>query len=166
MAIHVYMGLKPKFTLLSPPMKNISTWVWGDYQWFLSGIPVSAITIIKHNLKTPIFLILSLSLCLLLFLSLFLFVEKLQPFGEDVLSQALRLYNSSEPCPTNDRCPERLYTTLVSDMRASCPSNNLAKQAAGLHKPKKMPFWCGSFLIVCFNHKIIQFFFKDHPLMI
>ncbi|KAB5575094.1 hypothetical protein PHYPO_G00216870 [Pangasianodon hypophthalmus] len=86
------VGTAEQETDFSPPMKNISTWTWGDYQWFLS--------------------------------------EMLRPFGDDVVSQALRLYNSSSPCPTNDRCPERLYTTLVSDMRASCPSNNLAKQAA------------------------------------
>ncbi|TST73087.1 Neurotactin [Bagarius yarrelli] len=60
--------------------------------------------------------------------------ENLRPFGEDVLLQALRLYNSSAPCPINDRCPERLYTTLVSDMRASCPSNHLATKVAGAIK--------------------------------
>ncbi|KAM9481130.1 fumonisin B1 esterase [Clarias gariepinus] len=76
----------------SPPVKNISNWTWGDYEWFLS--------------------------------------EKLKPFGEDVVTKALKQYDSFKPCPTNDSCPERLYTTLVSDMRASCPSNHLAKQAA------------------------------------
>ncbi|KAI5629670.1 hypothetical protein C0J50_2171 [Silurus asotus] len=86
------VGTAEQETDYSPPMKNISTWTWSDYQWFFS--------------------------------------EMLRPFGNQVLSQAQRLYNSSAPCPTNDRCPERLYTTLVSDIRASCPSNHLAKQAA------------------------------------
>lgn len=121
------------YELFSPPMKNISIWKWEDYHWFLSGIPVNAITIIPKacSQNSP-----RISLC----------VEKLRPFGEDVLSQALKLYNSSAPCPINDRCPERLYTTLVSDIRASCPSNHLAKQAAGPYNPiclmtfKKTPF--------------------------
>ncbi|XP_076846563.1 para-nitrobenzyl esterase [Brachyhypopomus gauderio] len=56
--------------------------------------------------------------------------EKLKPFGEDVVSQARTLYSSFAPCPTSDRCPERLYTTLVSDMRVSCPNNDLARRAA------------------------------------
>ncbi|KAG7333043.1 hypothetical protein KOW79_003178 [Hemibagrus wyckioides] len=86
------VGTTEQETDFSPPMKNISTWTWGDYHWFLS--------------------------------------ENLRPFGDDVLSQALKLYNSSTLCPINDRCPERLYTTLVSDMRASCPSNRLATRAA------------------------------------
>lgn len=110
--------------LPSPPMKNISTWTWGDYQWFVSGILFSALTVIPKAQSQNLYK----------HHSLFLYVEKLRPFGDDVLSQALRLYNSSAPCPTNDRCPERLYTTLVSDIRASCPSNHLAKQAAGQHK--------------------------------
>ncbi|KAK3570087.1 hypothetical protein QTP86_010228 [Hemibagrus guttatus] len=86
------VGTTEQETDFSPTMKNISTWTWDDYKWFLS--------------------------------------ENLRPFGDHVLSQALKLYNSSAPCPTNDRCPERLYTTLVSDMRASCPSNRLATRAA------------------------------------
>lgn len=60
--------------------------------------------------------------------------SKLSPFGENVTSQALKLYNSSAPCPTSDRCPERLFTTMVSDMKASCPRNDLAKRAAGALK--------------------------------
>lgn len=56
--------------------------------------------------------------------------EKLSPFGNTSVSEALRLYNSSAPCPINDRCPERLYTTLVSDMRVTCPNNDLARRAA------------------------------------
>lgn len=57
--------------------------------------------------------------------------DKLTPFGEALTNQALRLYNSAAPCPTSDRCPERLFTTMVSDMRATCPRNDLAKRAAG-----------------------------------
>uniref|UniRef100_A0A8C1UEJ6 Carboxylic ester hydrolase n=1 Tax=Cyprinus carpio TaxID=7962 RepID=A0A8C1UEJ6_CYPCA len=60
--------------------------------------------------------------------------NKLTPFGEALTSQALRLYNSAAPCPTSDRCPERLFTTMVSDMRATCPRNDLAKRAAGALK--------------------------------
>lgn len=64
--------------------------------------------------------------------SLFLrYSEKLTLFGEPVTSQALKLYGSSAPCPTSDRCPERLYTTMTSDMRVTCPNNDLAKRAAG-----------------------------------
>ncbi|KAL7878345.1 hypothetical protein AOLI_G00093190 [Acnodon oligacanthus] len=86
------VGTTEQETDISPPLKNISTWTWGDYEWFVA--------------------------------------EKLRPFGKDVVSKALRLYNSSAPCPTRDRCPERLYATLVSDMRVSCPNNDLAKRAA------------------------------------
>ncbi|XP_028811537.1 uncharacterized protein LOC114765545 isoform X2 [Denticeps clupeoides] len=57
--------------------------------------------------------------------------EKLSPFGAGILLKALKLYNSSAPCPTSDRCPERLYTTMVSDLRATCPNNDLAARAAG-----------------------------------
>ncbi|KAK2895011.1 hypothetical protein Q8A67_012240 [Cirrhinus molitorella] len=60
--------------------------------------------------------------------------NKLTPFGEALTNQALSLYNSSAPCPTSDRCPERLFTTMVSDMRATCPRNDLAKRAAGALK--------------------------------
>ncbi|XP_043120657.1 para-nitrobenzyl esterase [Puntigrus tetrazona] len=60
--------------------------------------------------------------------------NKLTPFGEALTNQALRLYNSSAPCPTTDRCPERLFTTMVSDIRATCPNNDLAKRAAGALK--------------------------------
>ncbi|KAG1938836.1 acetylcholinesterase [Pimephales promelas] len=60
--------------------------------------------------------------------------NKLSPFGKSLSDQALRLYNSSAPCPTSDRCPERLFTTMVSDMKATCPRNDLAKRAAGALK--------------------------------
>ncbi|KAI7802661.1 para-nitrobenzyl esterase [Triplophysa rosa] len=60
--------------------------------------------------------------------------EKLTLFGEAVTSRALKLYGSSAPCPTSDRCPERLYTTMTSDMRVTCPNNDLAKRAAGALK--------------------------------
>ncbi|KAI4880926.1 hypothetical protein NFI96_010190 [Prochilodus magdalenae] len=86
------VGTTEQETDFSPFLKNISTWTWGDYEWFVR--------------------------------------EKLLPFGEDVVSKALTLYNSSAPCPIVNRCPERLYTTLVSDIRVSCPNNDLAKRAA------------------------------------
>ncbi|XP_030622438.1 uncharacterized protein si:ch211-71n6.4 [Chanos chanos] len=86
------IGTTAQETDFSPPYENMSMWLWGDYQWFVT--------------------------------------EKLSPFGENVTSQALRLYNSSAPCPTPDRCPESLYTTMVSDMRVTCPMNDLAKRAS------------------------------------
>ncbi|XP_066556696.1 para-nitrobenzyl esterase [Amia ocellicauda] len=60
--------------------------------------------------------------------------EKLKAFGEDVATQALKLYPSTEKCPTPDRCPERLYTTMVSDLRVTCPNNDLARRAASALK--------------------------------
>ncbi|XP_034051513.1 para-nitrobenzyl esterase [Thalassophryne amazonica] len=62
--------------------------------------------------------------------------EKLQSFSEDLAKDALALYPSSEHCPTRDRCPERAYTTMVSDLRVTCPNNDLASRAAAaLHSP-------------------------------
>lgn len=55
---------------------------------------------------------------------------KLQSFSETLPKEALDLYPTSAPCPTRDRCPERAYTTMVSDIRATCPSNDLARRAA------------------------------------
>ncbi|XP_070759271.1 para-nitrobenzyl esterase isoform X2 [Enoplosus armatus] len=82
----------------SPPAQNISTWTWGDYQWFVT--------------------------------------DKLQTFNESLPKEALNLYPSSAPCPTTDRCPERAYTTMVSDIRVTCPNNDLAwRAAAALHSP-------------------------------
>lgn len=56
--------------------------------------------------------------------------DKLQSFNETLPKQALDLYPSSAPCPTTDRCPERAYTTMVSDLRVTCPNNDLASRAA------------------------------------
>ncbi|KAM4597635.1 para-nitrobenzyl esterase-like [Polymixia lowei] len=56
--------------------------------------------------------------------------DKLRPFGEELPKEALDLYPSSALCPTLDRCPERAYTTMVSDMRVTCPNNDLASRAA------------------------------------
>lgn len=56
--------------------------------------------------------------------------QKLTPFGEDLPAQALGLYPTSAPCPTPIRCPERQYMTMVSDMRVTCPNNDLAKRAS------------------------------------
>uniref|UniRef100_A0A3P9HFY3 Carboxylic ester hydrolase n=2 Tax=Oryzias latipes TaxID=8090 RepID=A0A3P9HFY3_ORYLA len=62
--------------------------------------------------------------------------EKLQSFGPDLPKKALELYPSSAPCPTQDRCPERAYTTMVSDIRVTCPNNDLAwRAAAALSSP-------------------------------
>ncbi|KAM8893979.1 neurotactin isoform 2-T2 [Spinachia spinachia] len=56
--------------------------------------------------------------------------DKLQAFSANLPKEALELYPSSALCPTADRCPERAYTTMVSDIRATCPSNELARRAA------------------------------------
>ncbi|XP_056134698.1 para-nitrobenzyl esterase [Lampris incognitus] len=62
--------------------------------------------------------------------------SKLRLFGEKLPKDALDLYPSSAPCPTADRCPEKAYTTMVSDMRVTCPNNDLAQRAAAaLHSP-------------------------------
>lgn len=55
---------------------------------------------------------------------------KLKSFGDGLVKEALQLYQSSAPCPTKDRCPERSYTTMVSDIRVTCPNNDLAQRAA------------------------------------
>ncbi|XP_053737487.1 para-nitrobenzyl esterase isoform X1 [Synchiropus splendidus] len=56
--------------------------------------------------------------------------EKLQSFSEDLPKKALELYPSSAPCPTTDRCQERSFTTMVSDLKVTCPNNDLAGKAA------------------------------------
>ncbi|XP_048828106.1 para-nitrobenzyl esterase-like isoform X2 [Brienomyrus brachyistius] len=59
------------------------------------------------------------------------FVTKnLMPFGVNISKEAATLYPSSAKCPINDRCPERLYTTLVSDVRITCPAHDKARRAA------------------------------------
>lgn len=62
--------------------------------------------------------------------------EKLKSFSESLPKDALDLYPSSVPCPTSDRCPERAYTTMVSDIRVTCPNNDLAWRAAGKLTPE------------------------------
>ncbi|XP_059204121.1 para-nitrobenzyl esterase [Centropristis striata] len=76
----------------SPAAANISTWTWGDYEWFVT--------------------------------------ENLRTFRESLPKEALKLYPKSALCPTRDRCPERAYTTMVSDLRTTCPCNDLASRAA------------------------------------
>ncbi|CAN9507299.1 unnamed protein product [Ophioblennius macclurei] len=56
--------------------------------------------------------------------------EKLSTFNESLPAEALRLYPPSDPCPTADRCPERSYTTMTSDIRVTCPLNEVARRAA------------------------------------
>ncbi|KAM9317964.1 para-nitrobenzyl esterase [Pholidichthys leucotaenia] len=56
--------------------------------------------------------------------------ERLRTFSETLPTEALKLYQDSDPCPTTDRCPERAYTTMVSDIRVTCPNNDLASRAA------------------------------------
>lgn len=60
--------------------------------------------------------------------------EKLSTFSEGLARGALQLYPSSRPCPTSDRCPERAYTTMTSDLRVTCPNHDLAKRAAAALK--------------------------------
>ncbi|XP_029001168.1 para-nitrobenzyl esterase [Betta splendens] len=62
--------------------------------------------------------------------------EKLKTFSRDLPKAALDLYPSSGPCPTRERCPEWAYTTMASDIRVTCPNNDLAERAAAaLHSP-------------------------------
>ncbi|XP_043938618.1 para-nitrobenzyl esterase-like [Protopterus annectens] len=56
--------------------------------------------------------------------------EGLAPFGQDISNDALSLYNSVEICTMTERCFEKVYTTLVSDMRVTCPNNHKATEAA------------------------------------
>ncbi|KAK2854327.1 hypothetical protein Q5P01_006988 [Channa striata] len=60
--------------------------------------------------------------------------EKLKSFNESLPKKALDLYPRSAPCPTRDRCPERAFTTMVSDVRVTCPNNDLAQKAAAALK--------------------------------
>nr|DBA17477.1 TPA: hypothetical protein GDO54_002914 [Pyxicephalus adspersus] len=55
---------------------------------------------------------------------------RLNTFGESLGDEALGLYKTSEFCSQPERCVEKTYMTMVSDIRASCPKNELAKQAA------------------------------------
>ncbi|KAM5138306.1 para-nitrobenzyl esterase-like isoform 1-T1 [Mantella aurantiaca] len=55
---------------------------------------------------------------------------RLNTFGGSVADEALDLYHTSEFCTQPERCVEKTYMTMVSDLRASCPNNELAKQAA------------------------------------
>uniref|UniRef100_A0A3Q4AEK5 Carboxylic ester hydrolase n=1 Tax=Mola mola TaxID=94237 RepID=A0A3Q4AEK5_MOLML len=62
--------------------------------------------------------------------------DKLRSFSESLPEEALKLYPSSALCPTKDRCPERTFTTMVSDIRVTCPNNDLAlRAAAALNSP-------------------------------
>ncbi|XP_063294534.1 para-nitrobenzyl esterase-like [Pelobates fuscus] len=55
---------------------------------------------------------------------------KLNSFGESLSKEALALYPTSEFCSEPTRCVEKAYMTMVSDVRATCPSNELARRAA------------------------------------
>ncbi|CAI9607037.1 unnamed protein product [Staurois parvus] len=56
--------------------------------------------------------------------------SRLKTFGGSLADEALNLYPVSEFCIQPERCVEKTYMTMVSDVRVSCPSNELAKQAA------------------------------------
>ncbi|KAM4018720.1 para-nitrobenzyl esterase-like isoform 2-T2 [Anomaloglossus baeobatrachus] len=51
-------------------------------------------------------------------------------FGGNLSSAALALYPTAEFCSQPERCVEKTYMTMVSDLRVSCPSNMRAQQAA------------------------------------
>ncbi|XP_069596017.1 para-nitrobenzyl esterase-like isoform X1 [Ranitomeya imitator] len=54
----------------------------------------------------------------------------LRTFGGNLSSEALALYPTSEFCSQPERCVEKTYMTMVSDLRAACPSNVRAHRAA------------------------------------
>ncbi|XP_040265116.1 para-nitrobenzyl esterase-like [Bufo bufo] len=56
--------------------------------------------------------------------------SRLKTFGGNLSAEALALYPTSEFCSHPERCVEKTYMTMVSDLRASCPNNVLAHQAA------------------------------------
>ncbi|XP_078540567.1 para-nitrobenzyl esterase-like isoform X2 [Lissotriton helveticus] len=58
--------------------------------------------------------------------------KHLDTFGGTLTSEALKLYPLSDFCkqPTEERCIEKAYTTMVSDLRATCPNSDLAGRAA------------------------------------
>lgn len=41
------------------------------------------------------------------------------------------MYPSSAPCPSRDHCPGLSFATMASDIRVTCPNNDLALKAAG-----------------------------------
>lgn len=57
--------------------------------------------------------------------------KRLAPFGEDVADTALELYP-----PEDQLTPEYQYTSMVSDIRFTCPTDAMADAAAALsHAP-------------------------------
>ncbi|MEE6523327.1 hypothetical protein FKM82_022178 [Ascaphus truei] len=55
---------------------------------------------------------------------------RLDTFGGSLTKDALDLYPTSEFCSQPKRCVEKTFMTMVSDLRATCPNNVLATQAA------------------------------------
>ncbi|KAG8431812.1 hypothetical protein GDO86_019822 [Hymenochirus boettgeri] len=53
----------------------------------------------------------------------------LDTFGGTLTKEALTLYPTSEHCADPTRCIEKAYMTMVSDLRATCPMNEVARQA-------------------------------------
>ncbi|KAM4617615.1 para-nitrobenzyl esterase-like isoform 2-T2 [Discoglossus pictus] len=61
---------------------------------------------------------------------------RLDTFGGSLTKDALALYPTSEFCSKPERCVEKTFMTMVSDLRATCPNNVLAKEgAAALSSP-------------------------------
>nr|XP_033784027.1 para-nitrobenzyl esterase-like [Geotrypetes seraphini]XP_033784028.1 para-nitrobenzyl esterase-like [Geotrypetes seraphini] len=56
--------------------------------------------------------------------------KNLDTFGGYLSDSALHLYPSSDFCNQPERCVEKAYMTMVSDLRATCPINELAKVAS------------------------------------
>ncbi|XP_069479286.1 para-nitrobenzyl esterase-like isoform X2 [Ambystoma mexicanum] len=54
----------------------------------------------------------------------------LDTFGGTLTSDALKLYPISAVCKQQERCIEKEYITMVSDLRATCPNEDIAKLAA------------------------------------
>ncbi|AWP01044.1 putative liver carboxylesterase 1-like [Scophthalmus maximus] len=92
--------------------------------------------------------------------------EKLQSFSDDLAKDALELYPSSAPCPTTDRCPERSFTTMVSDIRVTCPRNQLARSAAGeihCHLLIQRTFIQNNFLNSALNSPVYRYVVTHTP---
>ncbi|XP_029438661.1 uncharacterized protein LOC115079332 [Rhinatrema bivittatum] len=56
--------------------------------------------------------------------------SNLATFGGTLAHDALHLYPVSKFCDRSERCVEKAYMTMVSDLRVTCPNNELAKAAS------------------------------------
>ena len=111
----------------SPPAGNMSRWTWGDYRWFVTGEAARRCPAHIH------LLVLTCGRSLRCRTA-----DRLGSFSASLPDEALQLYPSSAHCPTQDRCPERSFTTMASDIRVTCPNNELARRAAGKRPPRHL----------------------------